>query len=49
VILAGAGITPRLPRHFRSVDIAPLCMDLLGLPMRYRPGTPRRLALYPLS
>jgi hypothetical protein len=49
VILAGGGIAPRLPRHFRAVDIAPLCMDLLGLPMRYRPGMPRGLALYPLS
>ena len=49
VILAGAGITPRLPRHFRSVDIAPLCMDLLGVPMRYRPGMPRGLAFSPLS
>jgi hypothetical protein len=23
------------------VDIAPLCMQLLGLPMRYRVGDPR--------
>jgi hypothetical protein len=49
VILAGAGIHLRLPRHFRSVDLAPLCMDLLGLPMRYHPGTPRGLVLYPIS
>jgi hypothetical protein len=41
VILAGAGINLRLSRSFRSVDLAPLCMDLLGLPMRYRPGMPR--------
>ena len=31
-----------LPRHVRSVDIAPLCMDLLGIPMRYRIGEPRK-------
>jgi hypothetical protein len=41
VILAGAGVGFRLPRHFRSVDLAPLCMTLLDLPMRYRPGMPR--------
>jgi predicted AlkP superfamily pyrophosphatase or phosphodiesterase len=41
VIIAG----PRritLPRNFRSVDIAPLCMELLGLSMRHRVGEPRR-------
>jgi hypothetical protein len=27
----------------RSIDIAPLCMRLLGLPMRYRPGDRRTL------
>jgi hypothetical protein len=31
----------RLPDAMRSVDIAPLCMSLLGLPMRYRMGDPR--------
>ena len=31
----------RLPRSLRSVDLAPLCMELLGLDMRYRPGMPR--------
>jgi hypothetical protein len=31
----------RLPRHLRSVDIAPLCMELLGLTMRYRVGDAR--------
>ncbi len=41
VIIAGPGMT-RLPRHLRSVDIAPLAMELLGLPMRYRTGDPRR-------
>ena len=41
VIVAGPDPGLRLPRHFRSVDLAPLCMELLGLPMRYRPGMPR--------
>jgi hypothetical protein len=39
VIVAGA--TRRLPRTMRSVDIAPLCMEILGIPMRYRVGDPR--------
>jgi hypothetical protein len=43
VIIAGGGVRRRLPRHLRSVDLAPLCMDLLGLPMRYRVGDPRSL------
>jgi hypothetical protein len=30
-----------LPRDVRSVDIAPLCMSLLGLPMRYAVSDPR--------
>jgi hypothetical protein len=41
VILAGGGIRPTLPRDLRSIDIAPLCMQLLGIPMRYCPGDPR--------
>jgi hypothetical protein len=41
VVIAGGPVRPRLPRHMRSVDIAPICMELLGLPMRYLPGTPR--------
>lgn len=37
-----AGPTPiRLPRHMRSLDLAPLCMQLLGLEMRYKVGDPR--------
>jgi hypothetical protein len=40
VIIAGAG-APELPAHMRSVDIAPLCMKLLGLSMRYRVGDGR--------
>ncbi len=31
-----------LPTHFRTIDIAPLCLNLLGLPSRYRVGDPRR-------
>jgi hypothetical protein len=41
VIVAGGRGTPRLPRDMRSLDIAPLCMEILGIPMRYRPGDPR--------
>ncbi|MGH9348208.1 MAG: alkaline phosphatase family protein [Vicinamibacterales bacterium] len=40
VVVGGAG-APKLPRAMRSVDIAPLCMELVGLPMRYRVGDPR--------
>ncbi len=37
-----AGPTPvTLPTDMRSVDIAPLCMQLLGLPHRHRVGAPR--------
>lgn len=31
-----------LPKDFRTVDIAPLCLNLLGLPTRHRIGDPRR-------
>jgi len=41
VIIAGAGAPKRLPRHMRSVDLAPLCMEILGIPMRYKVGDPR--------
>ena len=41
VIVAGAGAPRRLPQHMRSLDIAPLCMELLGVPMRYTVGAPR--------
>ena len=41
LILAGGGAAAALPRHLRSIDIAPLCMQLLGIPMRYKPGDPR--------
>jgi hypothetical protein len=42
VIVAGGGRAWKLPAHMRSLDIAPLCMEILGIPMRYRPGDPRR-------
>lgn len=41
--LAGGAGAPDLPRMLRSVDIAPMCMEILGLPMRYRVGDPRSL------
>jgi hypothetical protein len=41
VVMAGAPDGMRLPAAMRSVDIAPLCMQILGLPMRHRPGDPR--------
>jgi hypothetical protein len=40
VIVAGPSRVS-LPRHMRSVDIAPLCMQLLGVDMRYKVGQPR--------
>jgi hypothetical protein len=30
-----------LPRHMRTVDIAPLCLNLLGIPSSHRVGAPR--------
>jgi hypothetical protein len=42
VIIAGGGAPVRLPSAMRSVDIAPLCMDVLGLRMRYRVGDARK-------
>ena len=41
VIVAGGTTRHRLPRHMRLVDIAPLCMQILGVPMRYQVGDPR--------
>jgi Type I phosphodiesterase / nucleotide pyrophosphatase len=41
IAVVGGAAAPVLPRVLRSVDIAPLCMELLGLPMRYRVGDPR--------
>jgi hypothetical protein len=45
VIVAGGGVRDVLPREMRLVDIAPLCMHLLGVPMRYRVGDPRDAAV----
>jgi hypothetical protein len=41
VIVSGAPAGFALPEAFRSVDLAPLCMELLGLRMRYAVGDPR--------
>ena len=50
VLIAGGPVRPRLSRHFRCIDIAPLCMQLLNVPMRYAPGMPRGShALQPVS
>ena len=42
VIVAGGGAPMRLPASMRSLDIAPLCMEILGIRMRYRIGDPRK-------
>jgi hypothetical protein len=31
-----------LPKHIRTVDVAPLCLSLLGLPAHHRVGEPRK-------
>ena len=50
VIVAGGDAHRRLPRDMRSIDIAPLCMEILGIPMRYGIGSPRNPApVRPLS
>ena len=36
-----AGLPRRLPQALRSVDIAPLCLEALGMRMRYAVGDPR--------
>jgi hypothetical protein len=41
-VVIGGAAAPALPLAMRSVDIAPLCMKLLDLPMRYAVGDPRR-------
>ena len=41
VLVAGGGMNHRLPRQMRLVDVAPLCMQLIDVPMRYRVGAPR--------
>jgi hypothetical protein len=42
LIIAGGQARTKLPRHVRSIDIAPMIMGLLGIPMRYKVGDPRR-------
>ena len=42
VIVAGAGAPRMLPSDMRSADLAPMIMDILGIPMRYKVGDPRR-------
>jgi hypothetical protein len=41
LLVVGGAASPTLPRVTRSVDIAPICMQLLGVPMRYRVGDAR--------
>lgn len=41
VIVAGGAAPRRLPQQIRSVDIGPLCMEILGIPMRYKVGDKR--------
>ena len=48
VLVAGGGARHTLPRDMRLVDIAPLCMHLLGVPMRYRVGDPRDATANPV-
>ena len=42
VIMAGGASPGELPLAMRSLDIAPMCMRILGIPMRYRVGDPRK-------
>jgi hypothetical protein len=42
VIVAGGAAPKRLPAAMRSADVAPLCMQMLGIPMRYGVGEPRK-------
>jgi hypothetical protein len=41
-----AGPTPvDLPAQVRSIDVAPLCLNLLGIPTRHRVGEPRKVSV----
>jgi hypothetical protein len=40
LLMGGAGARA-LPTMMRSIDLAPLCMEMLGVPMRYRVGDAR--------
>jgi hypothetical protein len=42
VIVAGGAAPVKLPAAMRSLDIAPLCMEILGGRMRYRVGDARK-------
>ena len=44
IAVMGGANAPAPPRALRSVDIAPYCMTLLGLPMRYAVGEARHVA-----
>ena len=41
LLVVGGLHPPSLPQVMRTIDLAPLCMELLGLRMRYRVGDPR--------
>ena len=41
LFVAGGAQPPAVPETMRSVDIAPMCLELLGLPSRYRMGDAR--------
>jgi hypothetical protein len=41
LLLIGGARARALPAVMRSIDLAPLCMELLGVPMRYRVGDAR--------
>ena len=41
LFVAGGAQPPEVPETLRSVDIAPMCLESLGLPSRYRVGEPR--------
>jgi len=41
VIIAGAPKSVALPRDLRSIDLAPLCAAILGVPFKYAVGDPR--------
>jgi hypothetical protein len=44
VVAAGLPAGHAVPGPMRSVDLAPLCLDVLGLPSRHRVGAPRLTA-----
>ena len=41
LFVAGGANAPAVPETMRSVDVAPMCLQLLGLPSRYRIGEAR--------